>query len=272
MRNLLVRLGVLTCALAAAVAVPIPAAAQTGAYLRLAHLSPDTPKVDVTVSAFDDPDGAQVIKGVGYGDVSAYQRIAAGTYSIAMRPAGADPKTDPVISATLDAVGGRAYTVAGLGEFANLALRVLNDDISLPAAGKARMRVVNAAPLAGELSIRRDGTSVIDGAAFGDPSPYTMVPAGKATLTVAPVDTAPTTLPVTLKAGGVYTILVLQREGVLSAAVRLDARGSAVVPDGAVETGFGGTSGQDHWLLVLLLGCAAAAVGALVLAARRRVA
>jgi len=270
MRNLSLKLGALACALAAAVAVPVPAAAQTGAFLRLAHLSPDTPSVDVTVSPFGTAEGSQVVKGVGYGDVSEYQRIEPGTYTIAMRPAGADPKTDPVISATLDATDGRAYTVAGLGKFASLALRVLDDDISLPPAGQARMRVVNAAPLAGELSIRRDDASVIEGAAFGDASPYTVVPAGKATLTVAPVDASPSKLPVNLEAGGVYTILVLQREGVLSAAVRQDARGAAVVPHGAVETGFGGTADSGLGLGVLLLACAAAAGGVLVLAMRRR--
>jgi hypothetical protein len=270
MRNLLVKLGALACALAAVTAVPVPAAAQTGAYLRLAHLSPDTPSVDVTVSAFSAPDGSQVVRGVSYGDVSQYQTIQPGTYTIAMRPAGADPKSDPVISATLDAVAGRAYTVAGLGKFSDLSLRVLDDDISLPAAGQARMRVVNAAPLTGMLSVRRDATPVIENAAFGDASPYTVVPAGPATLTVAPVDTASTTLPVTLEAGGVYTVLVLQRDGVLSAAVRLDARGSAVVPNGGVETGFGGTAGPGLGVEALLLGLAAAAGGALVLVMRRR--
>jgi hypothetical protein len=271
MRKLLAKLGALACALAAVAVVPVPAVAQAGAYLRLAHLSPDTPQVDVTVSAFGTPDGAQVVKGVGYGDVSAYQRIEVGTYTIAMRPAGADPNTDPVISATLDAVEGGAYTVAGLGAFADLALRVLNDDISLPAAGQARMRVVNAAPLAGVLSIHRDAAPVIENAAFGDASPYTTVPSGPATLTVAPAEAASTTLPVTLEAGGVYTVLVLQRDSVLSAAVRLDARGSEVVPDGGVETGFGGTAGSGLGVQVLLLGCLAAfGALALVLAMRRR--
>ncbi|TDV44292.1 DUF4397 domain-containing protein [Actinophytocola oryzae] len=270
MRNVMVKLGVLACALAAFAVVPVPASAQTGAYLRLAHLSPDTPSVDVTVSAFSSPDGSQLVKGVSYGDVSAYQQIAPGTYTIAMRPAGADPKSDPVISATLDAVAGRAYTVAGLGKFSDLALRVLDDDISLPVAGQARMRVVNAAPLTGMLSVRRDATPVIENAAFGDASKYTMVPSGAATLTVAPADAAATTLPVTLEAGGVYTVLVLQRNGVLSAAVRLDARGTAVVPNGGVETGFGGTAGPDLGVGALLLGIAAAAGGVLVLATRRR--
>jgi hypothetical protein len=269
MRTIRTTLAVLLCGLTAALAVPVPAAAaQEGAFLRLAHLSPDTPQVDVTVTAFGAAERTEQLDGVGYGDVSAYQQIQVGTYTIAMRPAGASPATDPVISATLDAVAGRAYTVAGLGAFANLALRVLDDDISLPPEGMSRMRVVNAAPLAGDLAIRREDTAVIERAAFGDATAYAVVPAGATTLTVAPFDGAPTDLPVTLDAGSVYTILVLQHDGKLSAALRQDAAGAEVVPDGGVETGLGGTSiGADVWPWVLL--AALVAAGAVVPRHRR---
>jgi uncharacterized protein DUF4397 len=280
MRTVRTTIAVLLCGLVAAMAAPVPAgAAQQGAYLRLAHLSPDTPRVDVTVSAFGAPSDSEQLDGVGYGDVSAYRRIDTGTYTIAMRPAGADEKSDPVISATLDAVAGRAYTVAGLGPFDDLALRVLDDDISLPPAGTSRMRVVNAAPLAGDLAIRRDGTAVIERASFGDATAYAVVPAGTSTLTVAPFDGAATELPVDLTAGSVYTVLVLQRDGKLSAALRQDAKGAEVVPDGGVETGLGGTAGDPGgtavWSLALLAAVVmvvtVVVVGA-VLPRRRRVA
>ncbi|MET1072503.1 MAG: DUF4397 domain-containing protein, partial [Umezawaea sp.] len=75
----------------ALLAVPVPAQAAGGCYLRLAHLSPDTPSVDVTVTAFSRPDWSVTIKGVGYGALSDYQRIETGTYTVAMRPSGADP-------------------------------------------------------------------------------------------------------------------------------------------------------------------------------------
>jgi len=257
-------LAVLACALAAGLAVPVPASAADGAFLRLAHLSPDTPKVDVTVTAFDQPDRKEELKGVGYGDISEYQRIEPGSYTVAMRAAGADPASEPVISTTLEAVEGRAYTVAGLGAFADLALRVLNDEISLPPPGQSRMRVVNAAPRVGDLSIRREGTAVIERAAFGNASSYVFVPAGRTTLTVAPAEAGATELPVTLEAGAVYTILVLEKDGALTAAVRQDARGSTVVPHGAVETGLGGTTGGFDVRPALL---AAAALG-LALAVR----
>lgn len=262
-----VLVGTLTAALAGAV----PASAQPGeSYLRLAHLSPDTPKVDVYLTAFGRPDFHQRFNGVGYGTVSDYQTIQPGEYTIAMRPAGADPSTKPVISTTLSAQNGRAYTVAGLGSFSDLALKVLNDEISLPPAGQARMRVVNAAPHTGDLSVRRAGTAVVERVAFGDASSYVYVPAGATTLAVAPVDSQPTQLPVTLEAGSVYTVLVLEQNGALSAGVRQDARGAKVVPNGAIESGLGGPSGPDAGLRLVLLVAAAAAGGALLLNTRRR--
>ena len=72
---------VLTASPAVAVASP--------SYVRLAHLSPDTPKVDVYVTSFTRPDWKLLLKGVGYGAVSPYQRVQPDRYAVSMRPAGA---------------------------------------------------------------------------------------------------------------------------------------------------------------------------------------
>lgn len=248
----------------------VPAEAAPGSFLRLAHLSPDTPAVDVTVTAFGRPESSTTIKGVGYGDVSGYSTVEPGTYTIAMRPAGADPATPPVISATVDAMDGKAYTVAGLGRFANLALRVLDDEIGLPPEGQARMRVVNAAPMAGDLTIRRDGTAVIERAEFGQASTYVLVPAGRTTLGLGPATAADTNLPVSLDAGGVYSVLVLEKDGTLSAEVRQDAKGAQVVPTGAVETGLGGSAPALGTQVAVLAAVALAGGGLVVMARRRR--
>jgi hypothetical protein len=251
-------------------ALPVPAQAAGGCYLRLAHLSPDTPAVDVTVTAFARPDWSVTIKGVAYGALSDYQRIETGTYTVAMRPAGADPASKPVISATIDGADGRAYTVAGLGKFASLSLSVLNDDIGLPPAGQARMRVVNAAPLAGDLAVRRDGESTAEHAIFGQAGAYTLVPAGKTVLKLAPQQGSNTELPIDLQAGSVYSVLVLEKDGVLTASARQDAKGAEVVPTGGIEAGFGRTAVGFTPSQIALLAVAVAAGGALVPAVRRR--
>lgn len=230
----------LVAAVLASMVWVVPAHAATGTYLRLAHLSPDTPQVDVTVSSFEHPEATLRIPGVGYGALSDYQRVEPGTYTIAMRPSGADPNSPPVISATLPATDGKAYTVAGLGKFASLALKVLDDDITMPPSGQARMRVVNAAPLTGELKIVRGETAVIDNAAFGAATPYALVATGTTGLKVTPKSGNQVDLSVPLEAGGVYSVLVLEHDGKLSTVVRTDAKGAQIVPVGGQQTGVGG--------------------------------
>ena len=106
----------LAAVLVASAAVAAPASAATGSgWIRLAHLSPNTPAVDVYLYSFGDPSAQLVLHHVGYGVVSPYEQVAAGDYSVSMRPAGAAATTAPVLSASVAVAAGNAYTVAGLG-------------------------------------------------------------------------------------------------------------------------------------------------------------
>src|SRR3954469_12034294 len=145
MRRLLRGLCVAGLVAAAAWLVVPSASAAEGGLLRLGHLSPDTPPVDVYVDSVADPTAAITLPGVGYGAVSDYRQVPAGTYTVSMRSAGADPDTPPVLSTTVDIEPGTARTVAGVGYFASLGLKVIDDDLTLPPAGRARVRAVAAA-------------------------------------------------------------------------------------------------------------------------------
>ncbi|MFY9774010.1 MAG: DUF4397 domain-containing protein, partial [Trebonia sp.] len=83
-------------------------------WVRLAHLSPNTPAVDVYLYSFGNPSAELVLHHVSYGTVSPYETLAAGEYTVAMRAAGAAASTKPVLSASLTVAPGGAYTVAGL--------------------------------------------------------------------------------------------------------------------------------------------------------------
>ena len=73
---------------AALLATAVPAAAkEDGAYLRLAHLSPDTPNVDVYVASVADASRNFIAKGVGYGAISDYRLVQPDTYTVSMRAA-----------------------------------------------------------------------------------------------------------------------------------------------------------------------------------------
>ncbi len=115
--------GLLGAACAATVTVATPAAATatgnvaTGnvGYVRLAHLSPNTPPVDVYLYSFGHAQPVIVLKHVSYGTVSPYETVESGGYTVAMRAAGAASSSKPVLSTTVEITAGGAYTVAGLG-------------------------------------------------------------------------------------------------------------------------------------------------------------
>lgn len=250
-----------------------PAAAQGSGYLRLAHLSPDTPHVDVYVASVSAPSRSFTAKGVGYGALSPYQAVQPDTYTISMRAAGAAPDTPPVLTTTLTVQAGAAYTVAGLGKYAELALRVLNDDLTMPPAGQSRVRVVQATTKAPSIDVSvKGGSTVASGVGFAQTTGYNTVPAGDWTLLAGPPGQQPTELPVKLETTGVYTVLLVDKNGSLAAELHTDAMGSGpVVPAGGVETGLGGTAGPGIALTLVGAGLAAAAAAALVrVTARRR--
>ena len=237
--------------------------------LRLAHLSPDTPAVDVYVDAVADPESGITLEGVAYGTVSDYQDVPPGTYTVSMRAAGADPATPPVLSTTVEVVSDSALTVAGVGLFADLGLEIIEDSLDMPSSGQARMRVLAAASNAETLDVTlADGTAVATDLAFASTSDYVDVPAGSTTLQVSAGGEPPSDLPVDLDAGAVYSVLVLDEpDGGLTVEPVLDAASAGVVPVGGVETGAGGTAGGD--LPVGLVALAVGAGGALVAVAAR---
>ena len=67
------------------IATPATSAAQGTGWLRLAHLSPNTPAVDVYLYSAGNPRARVVLRHVAYGTVSPYLRAQAGEYTVAMR-------------------------------------------------------------------------------------------------------------------------------------------------------------------------------------------
>lgn len=241
-----------------------PASAATGTYLRLAHLSPDTPTVDVVVTSFSGE--TSELTGVAYGDVSSYKRVEPGSYTVQMRPTG-QPDAVPVVTGTLEAVDGRAYTAAALGPRADIAVSLLVDDLTPPPPGQARVRVVQGAAQAGDIGIRWNGDPVLD-AAFGTATAYVTVPAGPGSFGVEPTTGEPAQIDVELAAGGVYSVIVVEDGGVLTGQLRTDALGPDVAPAGGIDTGYGGSAAPP--VAPLAVGMVLAVATAGLLRARRR--
>jgi Domain of unknown function (DUF4397) len=241
------------------------AAADGSAYVRLAHLSPDTPQVDVYVAAVADPAASFVVPGVGYGAVSQYRPVRPGSYVVSMRAAGAAPDSPPVISTTVDARPGGAYTIAGTGMNAGLGLTVLDDSVATPPGGQASVRVVNAAVSAPAVDVGPAGKPAwATGVRFASATDYRDCPLGDWTLTVTSGGRPATTLPVKLAANSSYTVLLVDQNGALAAQVYRDTTGPGVVPVGGVNTGMGGTAGVGFGLAAILGALVAALAGGLL--------
>jgi hypothetical protein len=272
-RTVLAALG-LAATVLAFVGPVTPSSAAGQGHVRLAHFSPDTPEVDVYLSSFADPAKPAVFRGVGYGVLSEYQRLPEGRYTIAMRLEGAAASTPPVLSTDVRVVTGKAYSVAGVGRNANLALQVIDDDLSTPPAGQGRIRVIQASSRAPVVTVNAGNDAVAQNASFPSASPYAPVEPGALDVAVKSGSNDVATAKLAVAAGDVYSLVVLDDTAAGGSAVKLltrnDARSASAAPAGGVETGLGGTAGDPagglpggalsavSGLLLLLLGGAGA--------------
>jgi hypothetical protein len=256
---------------AAAAATVTSSSAATG-WIRLAHLSPDTSAVDVYLYSFGDSTAHIVLRHVGYGTVSPYEAVTAGDYSIAMRPAGASAASEPVLSATVTIAAGHAYTVAAVGPRSGLRLQVMDDDLTTP-AGKALVRVIQASLRQRAVTVSWDGKVIVSKLPFAAVTAYQAVSPGTETVTVAGAGSSgDASSTITLAAGSVHTLVVLDGAGGLEIANLEDAAGSGQLPVGGAATGFGGTAPHGPgsplpWLVVIGAGALLALTAGLRLSA-----
>jgi hypothetical protein len=216
-----------------------PASSGTG-WVRCAHLSPNTPPVDVYMYSFGDPKAMMVLKHVPYGDVSMYMKVPAGEYTAAMRPAGAPASTAPVLSTNLMVHAGHAYTVAGMGPAKGLRLQVLDDALTTP-KGKSLVRVIQASLKEHHVTVKAGTDTLASNLAFAKVTGYgTDVPG--TWMVHAAGGTENWSGPVKLTAGSIHTLVVLDSAGGLKVTDLTDAAGSSTAPSGGASTGLGGTA------------------------------
>jgi Domain of unknown function (DUF4397) len=234
----LLALAVLALGLLSGVA---PASASAGSgWLRLAHLSPNTPAVDVYLYSFHNSNALIVVHHVAYGTVSGYQKVPAGEYTVAMRAAGAPASSSPVISKAVNIKPGRAYTVAGMGPAKGLRLQVLDDRLTTP-KGKALVRIIQASLREHRVTIRAGHAVIARNVPFASVTSYKVVKPGSWNVSATgPTDR--TSSNIALAAGTIHTIVVLDDPGRLFLDDLVDAAGSKVAPGGGPATGYGGTA------------------------------
>jgi Domain of unknown function (DUF4397) len=257
----------------AAIAAPAASAASQVGWIQLAHLSPNAPAVDVYLYAFGNSTAQIVLKHVTYGTVSPFEQVAAGEYTVAMRAAGAPASSKPVLSTAVNVQAGKAYTVAGMGPAAGLRLEVIPDQLTTP-RGKALVRVIQASMQQDTVTVTAGGRTLARHLRFASVTPFRSVQPGSWQVQAAGSDET-TTASVSLTAGSVYTLVVLDEPGKLAIDDLLDAAGSKVAPAGGAQTGFGGTAARPGaallpWAAAGLAGLTLALAGTMLVTRRRR--
>ena len=156
------------------------AAMDGNASLRVAHMSPDAPNVDVYVN------NETFLEDVPFGAISNYSSVPPGEYAVAITAAG--NRSAEVFSGnvTLDEA---AYTVTATGEISedaatSFAPLILEDETS--PGENASVRIVHVSPGAGpvDVTVNATGAAIADNVTFGNATDYVEVPAGDYTLDI----------------------------------------------------------------------------------------
>ena len=148
--------------------------------LRVAHMSPDAPNVDVYVN------NETFLENVSFGTISNYSSVPPGEYAVRITAAGNESAVVFDDNVTLEA---GAYTLAATGEISEGADTdfeplILADESA--SSDNASVRVVHVSPDAGSVNVtvNATGAAIADNVTFGNATDYVEVPPGSYTLDI----------------------------------------------------------------------------------------
>jgi hypothetical protein len=238
------------------VAGPV-ASAGADAKLRLVNARPGSEpiRLEAIVGSQRTPAGGAT----EFGGFTPYASVTPGETQLALT-GGTGSNATADVSETLE--DGARYTVVALARGEDgLALKVFKDADA--AGGKARLRVIHAAPELGSPDIRLGKRTIAEDLAFRAATPYLSVDPGGYELSVVRPggDEAIFADEVTLSAGSASTAVVAGSGGAEPQVIL--ATDDTVTPAAAPQTGFGGLAGDDgsRWLAAALAALAAGALG-----------
>jgi hypothetical protein len=190
------------------------------ALVRFIHAMPGERAIDTWVD-YDKP-----FTKVEYKIVTAYQEVPGERHTFSVHPTG-DNTTKPLIENSDSLAEGKHYTIIAMpGSYRTApALRIINDNLTPPASGKAKVRVINAAPEARNIDLYVQGKerALFDFVNPNSETSYTEVEPMNVTLEVRPTGQKSVLLTVPnvkFEAGKIYTIIVT---GLVKAEPHLEA-------------------------------------------------
>jgi hypothetical protein len=232
--------------------------------VRLAHLSPSTPRMDFYLGGRGVP-LAMAAGDVAYRAFTPYITEPPGTYALQARPAGASPHSPPALDIAIEVPPGGARTAVLLdtGVYRTPQLHVVDDQPAPAPPGTTRLRVIAAAAGVGPLQVRiTGGTQLARDLPYGSASPYTTVTSRSRRLelgTRAQVIGEVATALVARSAASL--ILVREPNGQLAAQLVPDGISAITVQPAGVEGPHGDRPSHSSWPIPLTLAASQAATG-----------
>ena len=168
---------------------------QDSSFIRVAHVSPDAPPVDVYV------EGERILADVPFGAVSDYAEFPADTYNVTITPAG-DNET-VVFEGNLTLEARSVSTLFASGEVSENATEpfqpvLLEDDAFRPGENESAVSVVHMSPdaPAGDVTANDGSVVLARNLSFQNASEYVTVPAGNHTVEIRPASPGANATPV----------------------------------------------------------------------------
>src|SRR5215467_7060267 len=120
---------------------------RNNALVRVINAAPGAASVDVFA------DDQKAFEAVSFKNVTPYKELSDTRHTFRVRAAGKDTE-QPIAENSEGLAGGKHYTILIMpGTNDKTTMSVINDNITTPPAGKAEVRVIHAAPNAGEVDI-----------------------------------------------------------------------------------------------------------------------
>lgn len=156
----------------------VPAHADSTAFIRIVHASPDAGTVDVFV------DGKKTLSNFQFGTVTPYTPIPAGNHSIQIALIGQGPNA-AIVTQTISISAGVPYTVAALGtKSTGYSLHVFTDN-NVVSWNQAKLRVYHLSPGMSSANVTSNGKTLISGLSYTQASSYLTEPGGSYTFNIS---------------------------------------------------------------------------------------
>jgi hypothetical protein len=189
-----------------------PAKARDEALVRIVNAAPLSTSLDLFAGDLS------LFEGVAFKSVTPYRAVDGHRYDFALRPAGM-ARAKPLSTNTEGLDKGHYYTAIAMpGDDHSPNLRVVNDSVEAPAAGKARVRVIHAGVGAGKVDLRAAGAAdpLFDDVEYQAVTDYRDVSPVDGTIEVtshAQAQPVMVSLRAHVEAGRFYTIVIIGRAG-----------------------------------------------------------